>query len=110
MSNRNNLLPTDLKFPKEVKNVLRKTDISIENISIDIAFFSNLTNSCSILTQQTKLRDAYCFCLQKRSFYQTPIFRLLFAISGYRCSKELTNLTDEVWKNSMLDVWEKFSL
>ena len=108
MSDQNSLLPTDSILPKEIKNVLRNTNISIEISSSDFAIFSNSTNSGLIITIQTKSRDVYYFCLQNCSFYRAVIFRLGFAANRYLCSEEeLIKFTGKVWKNSMLDVWEK---
>ena len=50
----NSLLPTDSILPKEIKNLLRNTNISIEISSSDFAIFSNSTNSRLIITIQTK--------------------------------------------------------
>ena len=108
MSNQNSLLPTDFILPKEFKNLLRKTNISIEISSSDFAIFSNSTNSRLIITIQTKSRDVYYFCLQNCSFHRAAISRLGFAANRYLCSEdELIKYTSKVWKISRLDVWEK---
>ena len=62
MSDRNSLLPTEFIFTKEIKNLLRNTNSSIEISSSDFAIFSNITNSRLIITVQTKSRDVYYFC------------------------------------------------
>ena len=54
MSDQNNLLPTDSILPKEIKNLLRNTNISVEISSSDFVIFSNSTNSRLIITIQTK--------------------------------------------------------
>ena len=79
MSDQNSLLPTDSILPKEIKNLLRNTNISIEISSSDFAIFSNSTNSRLIITIQTKSRDVYYFCLQNCSFHRAAISRLGFA-------------------------------
>ena len=108
MSGRNNLLPTEFIFSKEIKNLLRNTNISIEISSSDFAIISNITNSRLIITVHTKSRDVYCFCLQNCSFHRAAISRLCFAANRYLCSEEeLIKFTGKVWKSSMLDVWEK---
>ena len=108
MSDQNSLLPTEFIFSKEIKNLLRNTNISIEISSSDFAIISNITNSRLIITVQTKSRNVYYFCLQNCSFHRAAISRLCFAANRYLCSEEeLIKFTDKVWKNSMLDVWEK---
>ena len=108
MYDQNSLLPTDFILPKEFKNLLRNTNISIEISSSDFAIFSNSTNSRLIITIQTKSRDVYYFCLQNCSFHRAVIFRLGFAANRYLCSEEeLIIFTGKIWKNSMLDVREK---
>ena len=59
MSDQNSLLPTNFVLPKEFKNLLRNTNISIEISSSDFAIFSNSTNSRLIITIKTKSRDVY---------------------------------------------------
>ena len=108
MSDQNSFLPTDSISPKEIKNLLRNTNISIEISSSDFAIFSSSTNSRLIITIQTKSRDVYYFCLQNCSFHRAAISRLGFAANRYLCSEEeLIKFTGKLWKNSMLDVWEK---
>ena len=108
MSDQNSLLPTGFIFSKEIKNLLRNTNISIEISSSDFAIISNITNSRLIITVQTKSRGVYYFCLQNCSFHRAAISRLCFAANRYLCSEEeLIKFTGKVWKNSMLDVWEK---
>ena len=108
MSDQNSLLPTYSILPKEIKNLLRNMNISIEVSSSDFAIFSNSTNSRLIITIQTKSRDVYYFCVQNCSFHRAAISRLGFAANHYLCSaEELIKFTGKVWKNSMLDVWEK---
>ena len=63
MSDRNSLLPTEFIFTKEIKNLLRNTNSSIEISSSDIAIISNITNSRLIIILQKKLRDVYYYCL-----------------------------------------------
>ena len=105
MSDRNSLLPTEFIFSKEIKNLLRNTNISIEISSSDFAIISNITNSRLIITVHTKSRDVYYFCLQNCSFHRAAIFRLCFAANRYLCSEEaLIKFTGKVWKSSMLDV------
>ena len=107
-SDQNSLLPTDSILPKEIKNLLRNMNISIEVSSSDFAIFSNSTNSRLIITIQTKSRDVYYFCLQNCSFHRASISRLGFAANRYLSSEEeLIKFTGKIWKNSMLDVWEK---
>ena len=62
MSDQNSLLPSNSILPKEIKNLLRNTNISIEISSSYFAIFSNSTNSRLIITIQTKSRDVYYFC------------------------------------------------
>ena len=62
MSDQNSLLPTDLIFPKEIKNLLRNMNISFQINSNDIAKIANVTNSRLVITLQTKLQDVYYFC------------------------------------------------
>ena len=108
MSDQNSLLPTEFVFPKEIKNLLRNTNISIEINSSDIAIISNVTNSRLFITMQTKSRVVYYFCLQNCSFHRAAISRLCFAANRCLCSEEgLVKFTGKIWKNSMLDVWEK---
>ena len=108
MSDQNSLLPTNIIFPKEFKKWLRNTNISVEISSNDFAIISNITNSRLIITIQTKSRDVNHFCLQNCSFHRAAISRLCFAANHYLCSEEeLIKFTGKVWKNLMLDVWEK---
>ena len=108
MSDQNSFLTTEFFFPKEIKNLLRNTNISIEISSSDTAKFSNVINSCLIITLQTKLRNVYYFCLQNCSFHRAAISRLCFAANRYPFSaEELIQFTGKFWINSMLDVWEK---
>ena len=108
MSDQNSLLPKDFILPKEFKNLLRNTNISIEISSSDLELISNTTNSRLITTIQTKFRDVYYFCLQNCSFHRAAISRLCFAANCYLCSEEeLIKFTGKIWKNSILDVWEK---
>ena len=108
MSDRDSLLPTEFIFSKEIKKLLRNTNISIEISSSDFAIISNITNSRLIITVHTKTRDVYYFCLQNCSFHHAAISRLCFAANRYLCSEEeLIKFTGKVWKNSMLDIWEK---
>ena len=101
-------LPTEIIFPKEFKNLLRNTNISIEINLIDFALISNITNSRLMITIQTKSRDVYYFYLQNCSFHRAAISRLCFAANRYLCSEEeLIKFTGKIWKNSMLEVWEK---
>ena len=103
MSDQNSLLSTEFIFPKEFKNLLRNTNISIEISSSDFAIISNIINSRLIITIQTKLRDVYYFCLQNCSFHRAAISRLCFAANRYLCSEEeLIKFTGKVWKNSKL--------
>ena len=64
MSAQSSFLPTEFFFPKEIKNLLRNTNVSIEIKLSDFAIFSNVTNSRLIITLQTKSRDVYYFCLK----------------------------------------------
>ena len=108
MSDQNSLLATEFIFPEKFKILLRNTDISIEISSSDFAIISNVTNSRLIIAIQTNLRDVYYFCLQNCSFHRAANFRIGFAANRYLCSEEeLIKFTGKVWKNSMLDVWEK---
>ena len=59
MSDQNSFLPTEFIFPKEIKNLLRNTNISFDISLSDFAIISKLTNSRFIITMQTKLRDVY---------------------------------------------------
>ena len=68
MSNQNSLLPTEFIFPKEFKNLLKNTNISIEISSSDFAKISNITNSRLKIKVQTKSRDAII------SAYKTVVF------------------------------------
>ena len=65
MSDQNSLLRTDFILPKELKYLLRNTNISIEISSSDFAIFSNSTNSRLMITIQTKLQDVFLFLLTK---------------------------------------------
>ena len=76
MSDQNSLLPPELLLPKEIKNLLRDTNISTEISSSDFAIISNVTNSRLILTLQTKLRNDYYFCLKNCCFHRAAISRL----------------------------------
>ena len=108
MSDQNSLLPTEFIFPKEFTKLLRNTNISVEISSSDFAIISNIINSRLIITIQTKSRDVNHFCLQNCSFHRAAISRLCFAANHYLCSEEeLIKFTGKVWKNLMLDVWEK---
>ena len=120
MSDQNSFLPTKFNFPKEIENFLRNTNIyehtKYEKNSSDIATISNFTNSRLIITLQTKSREVYCFCLRNCSFQRAAISRLWFAANRYLCSEEKLlqtvisvqkKNTGKVWKNSILDVWEK---
>ena len=86
-SDRNSLLPTEFIFSKEIKTLLRNTNISIEISSSDFAIISNITNSRLIITVHTKTRDVYYFCLQNCSFHRAAISRLCFAANRYLCSE-----------------------
>ena len=98
MSDQNSFLPTDSILPSDFTNLS----------SSDFPIFSNSTNSRLIIPIQTKSRDVYYFCLQNCSFHRAAISRLGFAANRYLCSEEeLIKFTGKVWKNSMLDVWEK---
>ena len=108
MSDQKSILSTEFTFPKEIKNLLRNTNISIEINSSYFAIISNVTNSRLIIKLQTKSREVYYFCLQNCSFLLAAASRLCFAANRYLCSEEeLIKFTGKIWKNSMLDVWEK---
>ena len=108
MSDQKSLLPTDSILPKDIKNLLRNTNISIEISSSDFAIFSNSTNSRLIITIQTKSRDVYYFCLRNCSFQRAAISRLGFAANRFFCSEEeMIKFTGKVWKNSMLVMYGK---
>ena len=108
MSDQKSILSTEFTFPKEIKNLLRNTNISIEINSSDFAITSNVTNSRLIIKLQTKSREVYYFCLQNCCFLRAAASRLCFAANRYLCSEEeLIKFTGKIWKNSMLDVWEK---
>ena len=97
MSDQNSLLPPELLLPKEIKNLLRDTNISTEISSSDFAIISNVTNSRLILTLQTKLRNVFYFCLKNCCFHRAAISRLCFAANRYLCSEEeLINFTGKV--------------
>ena len=88
MSDQNILLPTKFILPKEIKNLLRNTNITIEISSSDIAKISNFINSRLIIIIQTKSLDVYSFCLQICSFQRAAVSGLCFAANRYLCSEE----------------------
>ena len=70
----NYLLPTEFIFPKEIKNLSRNTNISVEISSSDFASFSNVTNSRFMITLQTKLQNDFFITAYKT----VVIFELQF--------------------------------
>ena len=68
MSDQNILLPTKFILPKEIKNLLRITNISNKISSSDIAIISNVTNSRLIITIRQN-REMFII-----SAYKTVIF------------------------------------